>query len=258
MTCKEQHIDAIVLKKTKLSETDLIITFLSKDGCQIRAVAKGARKPSSTFASRLELFSNVAILLAKGKNLDIVREAKILKSYSSIRKDIEKTICSSCAVELIEKVTQQNLVNENLYQLTINFLNVVEEIIDSNYLKALCAAHLIKVCSFVGFRPCLENCVICGDKQIDIYKNINLKMNFSIEEGGVLCLRCSGNSQTEKISSSTIQLLHKLIHAKLDEIKLINLTNYDVNDTLVFCKKWVLYHIGSNLKSLSLYIKNIK
>ena len=46
---------AIVLRKTKLGESDLIVTLLAQDGSQARAVAKGARKPSSPFAARLEL-----------------------------------------------------------------------------------------------------------------------------------------------------------------------------------------------------------
>ena len=45
-------VRGIVLRKTKLAETDLIVTLLADDGTQRRAVAKGARKPSSTFASR--------------------------------------------------------------------------------------------------------------------------------------------------------------------------------------------------------------
>ena len=45
---------AIVLRKTKLGESDLIVTLLAQDGSQARAVAKGARKPARPFAARLE------------------------------------------------------------------------------------------------------------------------------------------------------------------------------------------------------------
>ena len=37
----------IVLKHTKLGETDAIVTMLASDGSQVRAVAKGLRKPAS-------------------------------------------------------------------------------------------------------------------------------------------------------------------------------------------------------------------
>ena len=72
---------AIVLRKTKLGESDLIVTLLAQDGSQARAVAKGARKPSSPFAARLELYSSVDLLCSEGRNLDIVKEARIASSH---------------------------------------------------------------------------------------------------------------------------------------------------------------------------------
>lgn len=237
MAGKDLHTNAIVLHKTKLSETDLIITFLCEDGRQVRAVAKGARKPSSTFASRLELFSNVEVLLAEGKNLHIVREAKIIKAYSKIRSDIEKTVCASPAMELLDKATRQSFESENLYQMTINFLNEVEKIHDSFYLKALCTAHLIKVCSFIGFRPSLANCSVCGDDMGDSLENMHINLNFSYEDGGVVCLRCSNKTEVEKMSAQTIKLIHDLIHTKFEDIKLIRVPEDVVDETLHFCKK---------------------
>ena len=59
MAADTYSLQALVLRKTKLGETDLIVTLLAQDGRQVRAVAKGARKPNSSFASRLEIFSEV-------------------------------------------------------------------------------------------------------------------------------------------------------------------------------------------------------
>ena len=80
---------AIVLRKTKLGESDLILTLLAEDGSQIRAVAKGARKPVSSFAARLELYSVVDLLVARGRSLDIVKEARLVESNERLRRDIE-------------------------------------------------------------------------------------------------------------------------------------------------------------------------
>lgn len=68
----------IVLDKTKLKETDLILTLLARDGREIRAVAKGARKPGSRLAARCELFCTVDLLLAKGRSLDVVSQADLV------------------------------------------------------------------------------------------------------------------------------------------------------------------------------------
>ena len=58
---------ALVLRRTKLGESDVICTLLSSDGSQVRAVAKGARKPTSTFSSRLEVFAVCDLLLSRGR-----------------------------------------------------------------------------------------------------------------------------------------------------------------------------------------------
>ncbi len=59
---------ALVLDKTKLKETDLILTLVDERGRQIRAVAKGARKPGGRLAARCELFCTVDLLIARGRS----------------------------------------------------------------------------------------------------------------------------------------------------------------------------------------------
>ena len=65
----------IVLKHTKLGETDVIVTMLGGDGRQIRAVAKGLRKPGNRIGARLELFAEAAHGSCKRRD-GISREAR--------------------------------------------------------------------------------------------------------------------------------------------------------------------------------------
>ena len=85
MASPTKTITALVLRRTKLGETDVIVTLLAEDGSQVKAVAKGARKPTSSFASRLELYSVAKILVAEGKNLDIVKEVRLLEGNAQER-----------------------------------------------------------------------------------------------------------------------------------------------------------------------------
>ena len=94
---------AIVLRKTKLGESDLIVTLLAEDGAQLRAVAKGARKPQSTFAARLELYSVADVLCAKGRSLDIVKEARLVESNERLRRDLEHAACAAPMAELLDR-----------------------------------------------------------------------------------------------------------------------------------------------------------
>ena len=53
----------IVLKQTKLKEKDAIITLFASDGSQVRAVAKGLRRPGSRYGAYLEPFSLIDVQL---------------------------------------------------------------------------------------------------------------------------------------------------------------------------------------------------
>ena len=56
----------------RLGEADKLMTFFTRSHGKVGAVAKSALKAGSRFGGRLELFAYNAILLAKGKNLDLV------------------------------------------------------------------------------------------------------------------------------------------------------------------------------------------
>ena len=97
MAAPTYHTRAFVLKKTKLGETDLIVNLLAEDGSLLRGVAKGARKPKSSFSGRLELFCEANLLMVKGKSLDIVSEASPKNLHGSLRDDVVRSAAASCA-----------------------------------------------------------------------------------------------------------------------------------------------------------------
>ena len=70
--------EAVVLRTHKLGEADRIITLLTRQHGRVRAVAKGVRRTTSRFGSRLEPFTHVDLQLAEGRNLDIVTQAETI------------------------------------------------------------------------------------------------------------------------------------------------------------------------------------
>ena len=91
---------AIVLDRTKLAEQDLILTLLAADGRQVRAVAKGARKPGGRLAARVELFCETDFLLAEGRSLDVVSEAQTVEPHARLRGDYERVAAASAVAEV--------------------------------------------------------------------------------------------------------------------------------------------------------------
>ena len=75
--------EAIVLRTHKLGEADRILTLLTRQHGRVRAVAKGVRRTSSKFGSRLEPFTHVDLQLAEGRTLDIVTQAETRSPFAA-------------------------------------------------------------------------------------------------------------------------------------------------------------------------------
>lgn len=110
-------VQTIVIKRINFGEADKILTLFTKRYGKISCLAKGIRKLTSRKAASLELFTLSAVFLAKGKNLDIVTEAKIINSFSPLRKDLKKVALAYKFCELIDRLTADSQSNRLLFGL---------------------------------------------------------------------------------------------------------------------------------------------
>lgn len=79
---------AILLRKMPWSETSLIVTWLSENHGLVRTTARGARKPGSAFAGKLDLFFQTEISFApsrKGGDLHELREVGVVAPFDAER-----------------------------------------------------------------------------------------------------------------------------------------------------------------------------
>jgi DNA repair protein RecO (recombination protein O) len=98
----------ILLRKRKLSDTSLIISWCTDSLGVIQTVARGARRPRSPFRGRLDLFFEAEISIAKSRrsNLHTLREVVVANPFAGIRTDHRRTQAASYFVELIEVCTE--------------------------------------------------------------------------------------------------------------------------------------------------------
>ncbi len=122
--------EAIILKRRNVSEADRILTLLSKEYGKIVVVAKGVRKITSHRAPYLEVFSQVTLVLHRGKMRDIITEVSPINGFSNLRKNLTTVntayyLCELVDVLLPEKQEQRDVfrflaatllaIDENLY-----------------------------------------------------------------------------------------------------------------------------------------------
>ena len=110
---------AILIRKTLLTETSLIIHWCSKEHGFIRTVAKGARRPASPYAGKLDLFYSAELvwLPAKKSDLHTLKELEVTDFRLGVQATWLRVLCASYFVKLLESVAETETPVESLYEL---------------------------------------------------------------------------------------------------------------------------------------------
>ncbi len=240
----------VVLRKTKLGESDLVVTLLAENGSQIRAVAKGARKPANPFAARLEIASECDVLLARGRSLDIAKEARIVSSRDRIRRDFDRLALAECMLELLGKATQADLEHPLLFPMTSTALDALEEAEEAATAAVLAVAHLLKTFAFVGIRPEFARCVACGRGASPRPGQPDERLFCSFEEGGVVCRACARSLAASKLEPGLAGWLETALRSTFADLLRLDVPAGMPRPALAFCRTWARAHLGTDLKSI--------
>lgn len=172
---------AVVLRQSDLGEADRIVTLYTPFHGKLRAVAKGARRPTSHLGGHLELFTHSRLLLAHGRDLDIVTQAETIAPFLGLRDDLWRATLACYAVEFLDRLTVEHNADPATFELLLATLARIAD--DRNPELALRFAE-VQCLVQLGYRPQLRECVRCHRK-LEPTGNV-----FSPGVGGVLCADC--------------------------------------------------------------------
>ena len=105
----------IVLRRHNLGEADRIITFLTTDRGKLRAVARGVRRIKSRQAGHLELFSETDLMLAEGRNLDIITSARLRVVDDRLTSDLRRLGTAYLMAEMTDVLLDDNEPQADIY-----------------------------------------------------------------------------------------------------------------------------------------------
>ena len=165
---KEQ---GIVLRAIKLGEADKIVTVMTSGSGKVRAVAKGIRKTTSRFGARLEPFTQVNLMLYRGRgSLDTITQAEIVTPHLHIREDLARFAAAETMVEAVDKVAEEHERNTRLVLLLLQGLRALDAVpVDP---AAVAESFLLKLLSLSGFHPALTACAVCGSTDVRLWSSL--------------------------------------------------------------------------------------
>jgi DNA repair protein RecO (recombination protein O) len=103
-----ERTSGVVLRVRPLTETSLIVHWLTRDFGRLAAVAKGARRPKSPFRGQIDLFylTDLAFSRSRRSDLHTLREVRLLESHPALRRDLGCLRQASYCAGLIEQTTE--------------------------------------------------------------------------------------------------------------------------------------------------------
>ena len=117
----------LILRTRQLTETSLIVHWLTPELGRIATVAKGARRPKSPFAGKLDIFYAAEFSFARSRHSDLhtLREVKLHATHRPIREDILKLQQAAYAAAFIEQTTETDTPLPGILELMQYFLTAL-------------------------------------------------------------------------------------------------------------------------------------
>lgn len=231
--------EAVVLRTHKLGEADRIITLLTRHHGRVRAVAKGVRRTTSRWGSRLEPFTHVDLQIAEGRSLDVITQAETLTPFSSaLGADYERYTAGTVMLETAERVVpeerepavQQFLLLVGGLRTMAAGAQTPSQVLDSYLLRSL---------SVAGYAPSFDHCARCGDPGPHRW--------FNPSAGGMLCSDCRLPGSASP-SPATVLVLGALLAGEWEAVRATDPRS--LRDASGLIAAFVAWHLERGLRSL--------
>src|SRR5919205_2105634 len=208
--------EGVIIRRSDFGEADRLLTLITPQGKR-RVVAKGARKTTSRLAGHIELFTHASLLLAVGRNLDIVTQSVILHSFDRLRGDLRRIGAAYYAAELIDRLIEEEDENRPAFDLLVATLQALDT---SRNLNLALRFYELRLLGYLGYRPQLYHCAACQEV---LTEEAN---RFSPAGGGALCPRCApADRATMPMSLNSFKLLRFLQAQPMEAIERLNISD---------------------------------
>jgi DNA repair protein RecO (recombination protein O) len=120
-----ESTSGLVLRTRPLTETSLIVEWLTPGLGRLATAAKGARRPTSPFRGKLDLFylADFSFVRSRRSELHSLREVSLRETYSPIRRELGYLRQASYAARLLELTTETDTPLPGLFELMTDLLN---------------------------------------------------------------------------------------------------------------------------------------
>ena len=145
----------LVLRTRPLTETSLIVHWLTPTLGRLATVAKGARRANSPFRGKLDLFylADFSFSRSRRSELHTLREVSLRQPHSGLREDLGLLQQACYCAALVEQATEMETPLASLFELVIGLLR---QLLARPPQATTIFAFELKLLTDLGLRPDLD------------------------------------------------------------------------------------------------------
>lgn len=240
---KIEEVEGIILSETNYSESSKILNVLTKEYGLIGVMSKGCRNMKSKLRgiSRKLVYGTFHIYY-KEKGVSTLIGIDLINSFNDILSDLTRVSYASYIVDLTLQVVKQND-DKEIFDLLINTLLKLNEKLSPAVLTAIIE---IKLLDYLGVRPMIDGCSICGNQK-DI-------ITLDSTAGGYICRSCYTNEGI--VSDKSIKLIRMFYYVDIKSITKLDVSNETIKEINLFLDDYYDRYTGIYLKSKN-FLKKI-
>ncbi len=196
------------------SETSQIVTFFTKENGKISTIAKGSKRPKSSFDGPIEIFSYGKIVFSDSaeKKLLTLTEFQQQPPLRGLLANPFALNCAMLATELLGKLTKDHDPHAQLFESFYQFLQNISQVrakSQQTTTMSLLILFQLSLLKEIGLQPVLDRCINCKTRYA--LRRTQYELYFSSSANGIICKDCEANF-TDKIrlSSAAANILNNL------------------------------------------------
>jgi len=241
--------EAIVLATYPFKESDLVVSFLTRDLGKLRGVAKRARRPKSSFGSGLERLSQVKMSYFQRETRELVNldSCELIQSQFGLLGDYGAAVALDYLAEISEQLMPPAEPNERYFRLVLAALEHLRSGGEGKVWRAVTYFSLWAV-RLAGILPELHVCLACGG-WLDDPQNREPAF-FSRYRTGLFCGHCrraADLGKTWELSMPSRDIAFEMLRKPVGELASEGWRRETAADLRQFLVRQIEHHIERRL-----------
>ncbi len=188
----------VILRAQNFKDADRLYSILTIENGLIKVTAQAVKKIKSKLSGFLIPSNQVVLMLAANKSrFSRIAQVRVEQSYSPIVPNYDVFLLFSQTTEILLNTLKENLVEDNIYELTLFFLDdLSNKNLDLRRKELLQLVYFSQILKILGFRATkfnIQSKLLANFLEFlfknDYLKNRNLMLKLKVRQNDFLILR---------------------------------------------------------------------